>query len=282
MMNKVRVVTDSAASLSEDMKKKYQISVVPIWIQIGDRSYKDGVEISCEEFYRKLDGKTLPTTASPAPNDFAQVYKRLAQEAKNIISIHVTSKGSSTCQVASLAAKTVKEADITVYDSRTVSMGVGLLAIEAAKAAMQGFGKKQILARLDFVREKLRVFVAIRTLKYLQKSGRVGKGQAMLASILSIKPVLEVKDGMLKMVDCVRTFSRALNRVLDLAFDAVGNVPTIVAVMHANAKEEAEKFAHKLSQKIKVSQLIIGEVGASLAVHGGPGMIGVVLYPEKT
>lgn len=280
-MSKVAIVTDSAASLSEEMRKKYQISVVPIWIQFGDESYKEGVDLTCEEFYRKLTGDTVPTTSSPPPNDFIQVYRRLAEKARDIISIHITSQGSSTYQVASLAAETVKEANVVVYDSKTVSMGAGLLAIEAAKAAMQGLSKQQILARLDSLRDRLRAFVAIRTLKYLRKSGRVRKGQAILASILSIKPVLEIKDGVVKVVDHVRTFSRALGRVLDLAFEAVGNVPTIVAVMHANAREEAEKFAEKISQKLNVSQLIIGEVGASLAVHGGPGMIGIVLCPDK-
>jgi len=279
-MSKVAIVIDSAASLSKEMKKKYQISVVPIWIQFGDESYKEGVDLTCEEFYRRLTGDTVPTTSSPPPNDFIQVYKRLAKKAKDIISIHITSQGSSTYQVASLAAETVKEANVVVYDSKTVSMGTGLLAVEAAKAAMQGLSKQQILARLDSLRDRLRVFVAIRTLKYLRKSGRVRKGQAILASILSIKPVLEIKDGVVKVVDHVRTFSRALGRLLDLAFEAVGNVPTIVAVMHANAREEAEKFAEKIRQKLNVSQLIIGEAGASLAVHGGPGMIGVILCPE--
>lgn len=281
-MSTIRVVTDSASSLTNEMAEQYDISVVPIWIQIGEKSFRDGIDLSIEEFYSSLDGKVIPKTSSPPINEFISVYQRLVKKAKEIISVHITSDGSATCQVASLASQSLEKGNVTVYDSKAVSMGVGFLAIEAAKAARQGLNKEEILARLDAIRNNLRTYVAIPTLKYLEKSGRVRKGQAILASLLSIKPIVEIKDGMLKVTDKVRTFSKALAKILDLTAAETGNVPTVVAVMHANAREEAERFAKKVKARINVAELIIGEVGPALAIHGGPGMIGIVTYPAIT
>ncbi len=276
---RVTIVTDSAASLPAELRRKHEIAVVPIRIQVGKDSYQDGVDLNEQEFYQKLDGDIMPTTSSPAPTDFVHAYRLLAQKAKEIISIHITGDGSATCQVARLAAESVQEeVEVSVYDSRAVSMGIGFMAIEAAKGAMQGLNKEEILAKLDSVRDRLQTFVAIPTLKYLYKSGRVRQGQAILASLLSIKPIVEVKDGALKVAGQVRTFSKALTRILDLAHQSVGNVPSIVAIMHANAQDEAQKFAEKVKAKLNVEELFIGEVGPALAIHGGPGMIGIVLY----
>ena len=215
-MSTIRVVTDSASSLTNEMAEQYDISVVPIWIQIGEKSFRDGIDLSIEEFYSSLDGKVIPKTSSPPINEFISVYQRLVKKAKEIISVHITSDGSATCQVASLASQSLEKGNVTVYDSKAVSMGVGFLAIEAAKAARQGLNIEEILARLDAIRNNLRTYVAIPTLKYLEKSGRVRKGQAILASLLSIKPIVEIKDGMLKVTDKVRTFSKALAKILDL------------------------------------------------------------------
>ncbi len=280
-MRQVEIVTDSAASLTEEMRTTHQISVVPIWVQIGDKSYRDGVDLPLDTFYSSLDGKHMPLTSSPPPNDFVQVYRRLAQKAKDIISIHITADGSATCQVATIAAESVPEANVTVYDSKGVSMGIGFLAIEAAKAAVQGLRKEEIIAALDQLRSRMHTYVAIPTLKYLRKSGRVRQGQAILASLLSIKPVLEIKDGMVKVVDHVRTFPNAVTRILDLAAAAAGNVPAVVAIMHANALAQAEALAERVKKRLNVKEVLIGEAGTALAVHGGPGMIGIVLYTQQ-
>lgn len=278
MHKTVEVVSDSAASLTREMLLKHEISVVPIWLQIGEQSFKEGVDITVEEFYRRLDGPDMPSTSSPPPSEFMDIYRNLARKAKDILSVHVTAKGSSTCQVAALAAESVPEASVTVYDSGTVSMGIGFLALEAAKGALQGLSKDEIVAKLDSIKSRIYAFVAIPTLKYLRKSGRVSRGKAMLASLLSIKPVLEIKDGVISVVDQVRTFSKALTRVLELAHNVVGNRPAIVAVMHANAPETAKTFASQVKKKLNIKEMTVGEAGPALAIHGGPGMIGIVLY----
>lgn len=279
-MKAIRVVTDSASGLPGNALKEYRISVVPIPIQVGGESFKEGVDLSPEEFYKHLDGSVMPTTSSPSPGDFIQVYRELTERADEIISIHVTAKGSGTCQSARVAADALsKEIRVCVYDSNTVSMGVGFLAIEAARAALEGLSLGQIIERLDNLKSRIKAFVAIPTLKYLKKSGRLSQGQAIFGSILSIKPVIEVKDGLLKVVDKARSYPRALERVAELAQNAVSTLPSRVAVMHANSYEEALKFSEYLKRRVNIEQLIIGEVGVSLALHGGPGMIGAVLVP---
>lgn len=272
------VVTDSAASIPRKMEEQYRVSVVPIWIQAGNRTYREREDISNQEFYGMMKGEEIPSTSSPPPGEFIKVYRQLAARFKEILSIHITAKGSATYQAARMASEFVKEAKVTVYDSGTVSMGTGFLVLEAARAAMDGLKVEDIIPRLDAIKARMHAFVAIPTLQCLRKSGRVSQGQAILGSILSVKLVLEIKDGILKVVDKVRKYPRALERILDLACAAAGNAPSRVAVMHANCQEEAVKLCQKVKERINVKELVVGEVGASLAVHGGPGMTGIVLY----
>jgi len=277
-VNEKAIVTDSTADLSDQSRREYGISVVPLYVQVGESTFKDGEDLSLERFYKLLEGEVMPTTSAPPPSEFAQIYQKLARKAQEIISIHISAKASATCQAAALAAQSLEKVKVTVYDSGGVSMGIGFLAIEASRAAMQGLSTKEILAKLDSLKRRLHTYVAIPTLKYLQKSGRVTKGQALLGSLLSIKPVLEIKDGVVQIVDRLRTFPKALSRLIDMAHETAGRKPTIMAVMHANAREEAEKFAARLRDNLNISELRIGEVGPALAAHGGPGMIGIVFY----
>ncbi|HHV79872.1 MAG TPA: DegV family protein [Firmicutes bacterium] len=275
----ITIVTDSSAGLPTSVARAYGITVAPIYIQVGGQSFRENVDISTEEFYRMLDGKTIPVTSSPPPGEFAKVYRSLAKCATHILSIHITAKASATCQAARLAAESISGATVRVYDSQTLSMGTGFLAIEAAKAAREGLGIQEIIARLNQLRDRIVAYGAIPTLEYLRRSGRVTHGQALLASLLSIKPVLEIKDGEVRVVDRVRSYQRALERMLELASSRVGQLPARVAVMHANCLEGAKKFAEAVVKKINVEDLFIGEVGATLAAHGGPGLIGIALYP---
>ncbi len=280
-MKKIKVVTDSATGLPEQIRERYGITVVPIPIQIGKESFRENVDITAEEFYGCLDGKEIPKTSSPSPGDFMETYSRLSKVAHGIISVHVTARGSGTCQAAELAAESLPEnVDVCVYDSNTVSMGTGFLSIEAAKAALEGLNLDQIRKRLDTFKDKIRAFVAIPTLKYLQKSGRVSKGQAVFGSILSIKPVIEVKDGLLEVVARVRSYPNALEKIIELASQAVSDIPSRVAVMHANNCKEAIKVGARLKKRLNIRNLIVSEIGASLAVHGGPGLIGIILLPD--
>ena len=273
------VVTDSAASIPRQMQEQYGVSVVPIWIQVSDRTYREREDISTEEFYGMMQGEQIPCTSSPPPGEFVKVYRQLAARFKEILSIHITAKASATYQAAKMAAESIHEAKVTVYDSGTVSMGTGFMVLEAAKAALGGLKVEEIIPKLDAIKDRVHAFVAIPTLQYLRKSGRVSQGQSILGSILSVKLVLELKDGILRVVDKVRRYPRALERVVELASSAVGGAPSRVAVMHANCPDEALRLCERVRERINVKELVVGDVGAALAVHGGPGMTGIILYP---
>ena len=282
-MKDIAIVTDGAASVPAEVLQKYDIASVPLWIQLGEKSYKQDVDIDNAGFYGLLEGDAMPTTSSPAPTDFIETYKRLAKKAKHIISVHIDGQSSATCQVARIASQAVKDlVKVHVYDSKAVTMGIGFLALEAARAAKEGLKADEIICKLDSIRKRIRTFVAVPTLKYLAKSGRVRKGQAILASILSIKPILEIGDGEIGVAEHVRSFTKAVTRTLELAQRSVGNLPSMVAIMHTNAPELAQAFAEKVRAKINVKELLIGEAGPILGVHSGPGVVGIVLYPSAT
>ena len=204
------------------------------------------------------------------------MYRRLAEKAKDIISVHVMKEGSATSQVAGLAAQSVPEANVTVYDSGSVSMGIGFLALEAAKCAMRGLSKEEILSRLDSLKSRIYAFAAIPTLKYLRKSGG-SAGESSPRFTFVHKPILEIKDGVIGVVDQVRTFSKALTRMLELAHEVVGNHPAVVAVMHANAPEAAKRI-RKSSQKETQRERTRDRGSGPARGSRRPRLIGIVVY----
>lgn len=278
----VKIVTDSGASLPEEIVKKYDIGVVPLSVQFGTKTYREGVDLSIEEFYRKLEGPVHPTTSQPAPGDFVEVYKNVAQKARSIISIHITSKASGTYQVAELGAEfarsTIPGVDIEVVDSLSASIGQGFLVMAAAEAAEQNKTKEEILRRVHDLRPKIRLLGAIRTLKYLRKSGRIHRGQALIGTLLSIKPLITIKDGVVEVIERARTFPAALDRIMELTKESAGDAWVRLAVGHSNARDEAMKFCNELKRNLRCREAIVNEIGACLAAHGGPGIIGVAWH----
>jgi hypothetical protein len=172
MKHEIAIVTDSAASLPQELVEKYGVTVVPIQIQFEDDAYRDGIDITREEFYRKLDGHVMPSTSQPAPSDFINVYERLLARFKTIISIHITSEGSGTCQVANIAKARFPGADIEVFDSKSASMGIGFLVVEAAEAVLSGKTKEEILRLLTELRPRIVSYAVIDSIRHLLKSGR--------------------------------------------------------------------------------------------------------------
>lgn len=275
-MRDVVVVTDTSSSIDAATADSLGISLVPINIQFGSQTFRDGVDIDLDEFYRRLDGGELATTSQPSPGDFLSVYKRLAGTTRAIISVHVTGKASGTIQSARLAQESLPEVDIQIVDSGQTSMGLGFMAMEAARATLAGMRKDEILRIIEDARSRVNVFAALPTLKYLARSGRIGAGQALLASALSIKPILTMRDGLLEAVERVRTYPRALTRMADMAVEAASNGPVKVAVLHTRARQEAVVMLDRLRDRLNLSgEPMVMDMGVALASHGGPGMIGV-------
>lgn len=276
----IKIVTDSTANLSDEILARYDIRQVPIAIQFGRESFEEDIDIDRDMFYRKIEEMgIIPTSSQPATGRFTTTYQELAAAGHQILSIHVTAKHSGTCQSAILARSLVPDAQVEVFDSASISLGTGYIVLEAARAVEKGWDMEKILARLRQVRERMYVFLTPSTLKYLQMSGRVGKLQSALASVLQLKPIIKVEDGVLEAFENVRTRSRALGRLIESLAEAVGtHDPVNVGVVHARTPEEGRGLLERLKSTLDCREALFAELVASLAVHGGPGVVAVFAY----
>lgn len=264
----VRIVTDSGCDLSPEVAADLGISIVPLSIRFGDTEYTDRVELSPEKFYAEMDARDeLPETAAPAPGAFAEVYKTLISEgATSIISINLSEALSATAQAARTAASTVDGAAIHIVDSKSVTVGQGTLVQRAAEAAREGASAEQVIAATNELSARMHVFGVLDTLDNLKKGGRIGNAQAMIGSMLSIKPCLDLSSGAVEEAGRQRTRKKALAWL-------AGELPagaTNVAIGHGLAAD-VDTFAAMLDVEVDRTSLI----GPVIGTHGGPRVIGL-------
>jgi DegV family protein with EDD domain len=270
----VRVVTDSTADVPADMVSALGITVIPSYVVFGTESYRDGVELSKPQFYEKLlTAQAVPVTAAPSPHVYREAYRRLSREAGEIISIHLASRLSSLYSAASIGAREVSGATIAVVDSEQVTMGYGWMVVAAAEAAQQGATLAQIVALVEGMKPRSRVLAVLDTLDFLYRGGRVAWVQAMLGTLLRIKPILEVRPGEVLLAERARTLERALGRLVDM-IRALGPLERAI-VLHANAPDLAHRIADQLQTFIPDWDRLIGQAGVTIASHTGPGAVGI-------
>ncbi len=279
-MSSIAIVTDSDSSLPLELAEANGIRQVPINIHFGEETFQTEVNIDDVMLFERVDReKALPTTSAPSPGQFADTFKAaLADGAEHIICICVSGEISGTYNAALMASDLMPEGTVTVVDSRTISMGQGFMALEAAEAAREGAGVEEILTRIESVRERTTLYAGLETLKYLAMSGRVGQLAAGMASLLNIKPVLTVQDGKLDMLQKVRTRKKSWARMIQLVAEGLGGAPAErLAVVHVNALDRARIFDTQLRAVVDCppETLFVGFT-AGLSVHTGPGMIAVV------
>ncbi len=276
----IKIVTDSTADVPEELLEKYDIRVVPINIQFGTETYQEGIDIDRPTFFRKLDEyPTIPTSSQPSPGQFVEVYKELAEQGHSILSVHLTSKHSGTYQSALLAKSMVPEIEVEVFDTLSISIETGYHVLAAARAAEEGKSVGEIIQILEGIRSRINLYLTPATLKYLQKSGRVGRLSGALGALLNVKPVIKVEDGVLEAFQNVRTRSKALDRLVELTAEAVGTTdPVKLAITHAEVPAEAEKLRQRLESTFNCDEMIVVDLCCSLTVHGGPGIIGLISY----
>ena len=271
----VRIVTDSACDLPESVCDALGIVVVPLTVRFGDHEYVDRTELTSELFWEKLaEAKEMPQTAAPPVGAFAEAFQQLiADGATGIVCISLSSKLSGTMQSAQLAADSLAgTCPIAVVDSMSASMGIGILAVHAAHRAQEGADVATLVSEVESRRERQHVLATLDTLEYLRKGGRIGAAQAMLGSVLSVKPVITVKDGMVEPADKVRTRSRALRMVAD---HLAGTDVEAVCVLHADAPD-LEDFLELLRPAVGDAEILVGQIGPVIGTHAGPRAIGVV------
>ena len=276
----IKIVTDSTCNLSPEQLQAHDIRVAPIAIQFGLETYEEDIDIDRDLFYRKIDELgIIPTSSQPPPGRFADIYRELSEQGHTILVITITSKHSGTYQSAALARDLVPDADVQIFDSATISFGTGYMVLEAARAAQAGQDIEGILARLEHIRNNMSLMITPATLKYLKMSGRVGGLKAALASVLNLKPIITVEDGMLGVRENVRSRAKSIRRILELTEEAMGTVdPINVAVIHARAPEDGQALLERVKARFNCQEVLIGDLVASLSVHGGPGILGLFAY----
>lgn len=280
----IKIVTDSTCDLPDEWVSRYDIRVVPINIQFGSETYREGITIAQSGFYRKIEQLgIIPTTSQPSVGEFCDVYQALANEADDLISIHVTARLSGTVQSSELAANMVKDrVRVHVVDSMAGSAGLGWMVLDAARMNEAGSSVPEIIAHLEATRRRVTVTLTLADLRYAQMSGRVGRLQGALASLLDVKPVIWLEDGVLDVRSRVRTRSRAIDHMLSITQGTAGaDTPVNVATVHAEAPVEAEKLLELAEEYLNVRETFVEDLAISLAVHFGPGTIGLTTYPAE-
>ena len=241
---RVAIVTDSTADLPPPLVKARAITVVPLTLHFEGRSLLDGVDIRPSEFYRKLPNVTThPTTSQPAPGKFAEAYGRLLTDHDEVVSIHISEKLSGTYASALQGAEMTDAKRVRVIDSQLASMSLGLLTLAATEMTAQGADAESVAQRITAMREQVQTYFSVATLEFLRRGGRIGRASALLGSVLQVKPVLCIRDGLVTPLERVRTFDRALNRVVELTREVDHGHGICVIVGHADAEADAERVA---------------------------------------
>jgi DegV family protein with EDD domain len=267
----IKIVTDSTADIPLPLAEKLGITIVPEILRFGKEIFHDNVDITADEFYQRLIHDTVhPSTTQPSPQDFTDVYKRVAPKADGIISIHVSAKLSGTCNSASQGKKAV-DCPIEVIDSESVTMGLGQLVITANELAHSGQSLAEVAAAVKKSIPTIHLLGLLDTLKYLALGGRIGKMQALLGSMLNVKPLMTVKDGVLSPAGRARSRAKGV----ELLYNYVKNSTDIqdLAVIYNTAREEAQAFVKRLGAFFPEEKIILAQLGPALGVHAGPGIL---------
>jgi len=274
-MAAVRIVTDSSCDLNADEADELGIDIVPLSIRFGDKEFTDRVDLSVDEFYRRLaESAELPETAAPAPGAFEQVFRRAATNgADAVVCINLSSELSATIQSAQNAARAVEDTiPVHVVDSRSITLGLGSQAIAAAESARDGVGADDIVAMVQDMAQRTRVLGALDTLENLKKGGRIGGAQALLGNLLSIKPLIDVSTGRVEEAGKARTRKKALQWLADRLLEQ----PAVerLCVCHGEAPD-LDEFLDLLAPRFPREDIRIGVIGAVIGTHAGPRVMGM-------
>ena len=275
MARKVAIVTDSTADLPPELVEELGVTIVPLQVIFGDEAYREGVEITTEEFYERLvKSRQLPTTSAPSVGDFQEVYERLLEEVDSIVSIHIGAKLSGTIQAAQTARQSLAKPErIEIVDSQAVSVAIGFATMEAVEAARAGAKLAEVKAAAESAVQRTHVRFMLDTLEYVRRGGRIGRARAYMGTLLRVKPILSFREGEVYPEERVRTRARGLERMIQWAVRHQKVKRAVVA--HATTLDEAESIRERLAMAFPSVKVYLIRFGPVLATHGGPGTIGV-------
>ncbi|MFH8485760.1 DegV family protein [Streptomyces longisporoflavus] len=281
MSRHVAIVTDSTAYLPQRTMERHGITAVPLTVVLGDQALEEGTEISARSLALALQKRRSVTTSRPSPEVFAQTYRRVAESgASAIVSLHLSAEFSGTYDAAVLAAKDAP-VPVRVVDTGMVAMALGFCALSAAEAAETGGSADEAVTAAEKRAANTSAYFYVDTLDYLRRGGRIGAAQALLGSALAVKPLLELDGGRIEMLEKVRTASKAIARLEEIAVERAGADRVDIAVHHLSAPERASTLADRLRDRLPdLAELHVSEVGAVIGAHTGPGLLGVVVSPR--
>ena len=277
MAEKVAVVTDSSPYLPANLIDKYQIHVVPLTVIWGEECLADGVDITPVQFYKRLNGaRKMPSTSQPSVADFLKIYQDLHRQGFQILSILISAKLSGTVSSATQARELLPEAEIEIIDSRSVAMGCGFQVLAAAEAAQQGASLAECRRKALQARSQSGVVFVLDTLEFLHRGGRIGGAKRFFGTLLKVKPVLAIEEGVVVSVDQVRTHQKALDRVVEIIVEQARDQQDLrLATLHANNPEPAQFILQKAENLLSPSMVIHSEVSPVIGTHAGPGAVGL-------
>ena len=269
----IQVITDSTCDIPESLADELGIRVVPIYLRFGDKTYRDGVDITKDEFYAMLaTSPHHPASSQPNPEDFTNVLKEYCVNKDGIVSIHISSKISGTYNSANIAKKTLEsECPIEIIDSGLNSGGLGLVVKAAAMTAQAGANMDEVVSEAKTAVQEVRMFGLFETMKYLARSGRVNKTIAAASNVLHVMPLLTFHEGEIVRAGLVRSVSKGTDRIYDFVKN---NTPIEeLMIVHSQVLDQAKQLKHRLGEYIQEEKISIAELGAGLGVHGGPGVL---------
>ncbi|MET9292688.1 DegV family protein [Streptomyces sp. NPDC003077] len=281
MSRHVAIVTDSTAYLPRPALERHSITAVPLTVVLGDEALEEGTEVSARSVAQALQKRRPVTTSRPSPETFAAAYRAVAATgAEGIVSLHLSSEFSGTYDAAVLAAKDAP-VPVRVVDTGMVAMALGFCALAAAETTEGGGDIDDAVAAAEKRAEQTSAYFYVDTLDYLRRGGRIGAAQALLGSALAVKPLLQLADGRIELLEKVRTASRAIARLEEIVAERAGEARVDIAVHHLAAAERADTLAQRLRERLPaLAELHVSEVGAVIGAHTGPGLLGVVVSPR--
>ncbi len=280
ILKEYALVTDSASDISRELAEKYNINVIPIYIHYDGREFKDGIDIDSNQIYTlQKKKKAIFTSSSPSPHDFVQVYEKLLKEYEKIFSIHISSKLSAVIKSARIARGLLKaEKRIKIFDSLSGAMGTGFMVLAVAKAIIKKYSYEKILNSLVFLKDNVKLYGTIDTLKYLRRSGRVPAAASLISRILKIKPLLGIKNGVVEMIGIAITRYGSLIEITRRVIrDFKKERWVIVSIIHTLSLKESKKIMRKIQSSLKCVDTMITECTPVIGAHTGPGLIGIIV-----
>lgn len=278
-MSKIALVTDSTCSLPQDLVEKYKIAVAPQILIWGPEIFEDGVDIMPNEFYKRLSkASVMPSTSQVTVSKFLEIYQRLLDQDYQILSILVSTKLSGTVNSA-VQAKAMLPADapIEIVDSNSIAMAMGFHLLTVARAIEQGANLEECVDLAQRASQQTGIFFAVNTLEFLHRGGRIGGAKRFLGTALNIKPILELRDGMVEAAEQVRTRRKSLSRIVELTEKQIGGrTPVRLASLHANASEDAQLVLNEAVEKLNPVETYFSEVSPVIGANAGPGVVGLV------